>query len=132
MQIVLSACTVNVRCSTVQATQAISQRVITTVRDKPFSRSLKNSPTVYLVRFHQIERELTMLEPLLLQQASAQAYRYQLSPGEYVKKEQPKKALILVLGAMLGMMAGIGWVLVSDSLARYRHGASAAAIPPMT
>ncbi len=83
-------------------------------------RSLKNSPTVYPVRYHEIERELTMLEPLLQQQVSAQAYRYQLSPGEYVKKEQPKKALILVLGAMLGMMAGIGWVLVTAQIKQYQ------------
>lgn len=40
---------------------------------------------------------------------------------EDVKKRAPKKALILILGAMLRIMVSIDLVLVSDSLARYRQ-----------
>ncbi|WP_154661464.1 hypothetical protein [Budvicia aquatica] len=41
---------------------------------------------------------MSLLEPLLQQQATAQVYRYQLSPGDDVKKDRPKKTLIRVLG----------------------------------
>ncbi|PHI31524.1 LPS O-antigen chain length determinant protein WzzB [Budvicia aquatica] len=83
--------------------------------------SLIESPIVYPVRYHDISRELSLLEPLLQQQATAQVYRYQLSPGDDVKKDRPKKALILVLGTLLGGMMGIGAVLVTDGIARYRR-----------
>ncbi len=81
--------------------------------------SLKESPIVYPVRYYDIEREISLLEPLLKQTVTAQVYRYQLSPGEYVKKDRPKKLLILVLGVLLGGMLGIGSVLISDGVASY-------------
>lgn len=42
--------------------------------------------------------------------------------SEYIKKDWPSKALILVLGVMLGGMLGTGIVLVNYSIANYRHG----------
>ncbi|GKX53509.1 LPS O-antigen chain length determinant protein WzzB [Budvicia aquatica] len=84
--------------------------------------SLMESPIVYPVRYHDISRELSLLAPLLQQQVTAQVYRYQLTPGEHMKKDRPKKALILVLGVLLGGMLGIATVLFTDSLARYRRG----------
>ncbi|VFS53092.1 LPS O-antigen chain length determinant protein WzzB [Budvicia aquatica] len=84
--------------------------------------SLTESPIVYPVRYHDISRELSLLAPLLQQQVTAQVYRYQLTPGEHVKKDRPKKALVLVLGVLLGGMLGIATVLVTDSIARYRRG----------
>lgn len=83
--------------------------------------SLAESPIVYPVRYHDITRELSLLEPLLQQQVTAQVYRYQLTPGEDMKKDRPKKALILVLGVLFGGILGIGAVLVSDGIARYRR-----------
>ncbi|WP_051323483.1 LPS O-antigen chain length determinant protein WzzB [Budvicia aquatica] len=83
--------------------------------------SLMESPIVYPVRYHDISRELSLLAPLLQQQVTAQVYRYQLTPGEHVKKDRPKKALILVLGVLLGGMLGMGAVLVTDGIARYRR-----------
>ncbi|PHI28799.1 LPS O-antigen chain length determinant protein WzzB [Budvicia aquatica] len=84
--------------------------------------SLMESPIVYPVRYHDISRELSLLAPLLQQQVTAQVYRYQLTPGEHMKKDRPKKALILVLGVLLGGMLGISTVMVGDSIARYRRG----------
>ena len=84
--------------------------------------SLTESPIVYPVRYHDIDRELSLLAPLLEQQVTAQVYRYQLTPGEDVKKDRPKKALILVLGVFLGGMLGIATVLFTDSVTRYRRG----------
>lgn len=72
----------------------------------------KNSPIVYPVRYHEIERELAMLEPLLQQQATAQAYRYQLSPDKYVKKDRPKRAIILILGFLIGIISSVTWVMI--------------------
>lgn len=82
--------------------------------------TLQNSPMTYPLRYYQIERELSMLEPLLSKRATAQAFRYQLSPGESVQKNRPKRTLILVFGALLGMIAGVGIVLVNSSIERYR------------
>ncbi|WP_051323434.1 LPS O-antigen chain length determinant protein WzzB [Budvicia aquatica] len=86
--------------------------------------SLMESPIVYPVRYHDISRELSLLAPLRQQQVTAQVYRYQLTPGEHVKKDRPKKALIGVLGVLLGGMLGIATVLVTDGIARYRLSAT--------
>lgn len=85
--------------------------------------SLEESPIVHPVRYYELGRELSLLKPLLKQRATAQVYRYQLSPGDDIKKDKPKQVLILVLGGVLGGMLGIGTVLVMDSITRY-HPAS--------
>lgn len=84
-------------------------------------QSLSDSPIIYPVRYYEIERELEMLEPLLKQQAGALSYRYQLSPGEYLKKDRPKRALILALGGILGVMVGVGFVLIHCSIKDFRR-----------
>ncbi len=63
-----------------------------------------------------------MLTPLLLQQTIAQAYRYKLTPSEYVKKDRPKRAIIIALGAILSLMFGTGWVLINAQIKQYQSG----------
>ena len=46
----------------------------------------------------------------------AQAYRYQLMPSEPLTKDKPKRFLILLLGALLGVMVGAAGVLVDFAI----------------
>lgn len=84
-------------------------------------QSLQNSPIIYPVRYYEIERELTMLESLLLQRATAQAFCYQLSPGDYIQKDRPKRVLIIILGGLLGFMIGVGIVLLGNSIKYFQR-----------
>ncbi|WP_134531597.1 hypothetical protein [Budvicia aquatica] len=62
--------------------------------------SLTESPIVYPVRYHDISRELSLLAPLLQQQVTATGVSLSAHAGEHVKKDRPKKALVLVLGGL--------------------------------
>lgn len=81
--------------------------------------ALKNGSRVYPARYHDIQRELHILAPLLKQNATDSAHCYQFTLDASVKKERPKSLLILMLAVLLGGMVGVGITLVRHALAQY-------------
>ena len=67
---------------------------------------LKNSSIVYPPRYYQVSSLLSELEPLLIKakQAKANAFSYQASPDYPVKRDWPKRLLLLVIGFILGFL----------------------------
>ena len=65
---------------------------------------LKNSGIVYPPRYYQVSSLLSELEPLLIKakQAKANAFSYQASPDYPVKRDWPKRTLLLIVGFILG------------------------------
>ncbi|QLD33748.1 LPS O-antigen chain length determinant protein WzzB [Mannheimia varigena] len=59
---------------------------------------------VYPPRYYQIDYQLKQLEPLLekAKVAKADTYSYQASPDYPVNKDKPKRAIILIVGMILG------------------------------
>lgn len=71
---------------------------------------------VYPPRYYQIDYQLKQLEPLFKRTkvAKADTYSYQASPDYPVNKDKPKKALILVIGVLLGIiLSSLGTVMFS-------------------
>ncbi|EIG24432.1 LPS O-antigen chain length determinant protein WzzB [Haemophilus paraphrohaemolyticus] len=67
----------------------------------------KNSPVVYPTNYYSTERQLAKLTKLAPQLESVQevkAYHYLSSPDYPVAKDKPKKALILVIGFVVGVL----------------------------
>ena len=65
----------------------------------------KNSPIVYPTNYYSTERQLEKLTKLAPQLESVQgvkAYHYLSSPDYPVIKDKPKKALILIIGLLIG------------------------------
>lgn len=65
----------------------------------------KNSPVVYPTNYYSTERQLEKLTKLAPQLESVQevkAYHYLSSPDYPVIKDKPKKALILMIGLLIG------------------------------
>lgn len=75
-------------------------------------KATKDAPIIYPFRYYEVKRQIDELEGMLRDNIQAQAYRYQMMPTEPLRKDKPKKALILVLGALLGGMLGVAGVLV--------------------
>jgi len=75
---------------------------------------------IYPERYYEIQRQLTQLEPLVekLKTTKAQTFHYVSSPDYPVKKDAPKRALILLIGALLGGGLGCLVVLVRKVFAR--------------
>ncbi|MDY4479240.1 MAG: Wzz/FepE/Etk N-terminal domain-containing protein [[Pasteurella] aerogenes] len=75
---------------------------------------------IYPPRYYQVSELLKELEPLLVKtkEAKANAFSYQASPDYPVVKDKPKKAIILVIGAILGMILGSLYILISQLFIR--------------
>ena len=67
---------------------------------------LKDSSVIYPPRYYQVSSLLSELEPLLIKakQAKANAFSYQASPDYPVKRDWPKRALLLIVGFILGFL----------------------------
>lgn len=76
-------------------------------------QALREKPLVYPPRYHETQYELQQLESLQdYQLTPSLSYRYQLAPTYPTSRESPKRALVIVLGMLLGGMLGCFWVLV--------------------
>ncbi|AHG22955.1 hypothetical protein Z042_21300 [Chania multitudinisentens RB-25] len=79
-------------------------------------QQLQQSEPSYPVRYYQIENELQQLAALKQKKANAQSYSYELTPLLPTQRDAPKRNVILVLGALLGLISGIGWVLLKHTV----------------
>lgn len=76
--------------------------------------ALTEKGKIYSARYYQIDSQIKQLEPLLEQAKSlkTQAYHYHASPDYPVRRDEPKKAIILVLGMFLGFCLSIVWIIL--------------------
>ena len=65
---------------------------------------LNQEAIVYPPRYYEVTAQLKELEPLLMKikEAKANTFSYQASPDYPVTKDKPKRAIILVIGAVIG------------------------------
>lgn len=83
---------------------------------------LKNSSIVYPPRYYQVSSLLSELEPLLIKakQAKANAFSYQASPDYPVKRDWPKRLLLLVIGFILGFLISSIVVLTREVISNIK------------
>ncbi|OOF64402.1 LPS O-antigen chain length determinant protein WzzB [Rodentibacter sp. Ppn85] len=68
---------------------------------------VKNTPIVYSTNYYSTDRQLSQLNALaskLADKFDAKAYHYLNSPDYPVVKDKPKKALIIVIGFIIGLI----------------------------
>lgn len=77
---------------------------------------IKEKGVIYPPRYYQVTELLKELEPLLAKtkDAKADTFSYQASPDYPVKRDWPKRILLLLIGAVLGGLIGSIWVLVKS------------------
>ena len=78
--------------------------------------NLVNKPVTMPTRYYEVVRMLVELKKLPEFKVDIKSYRYLQAPSEPLTKDKPKRALILVLGAILGMILGCITVLIIQSL----------------
>ena len=77
----------------------------------------KNNPVVYPTNYYSTERQLSKLTKLVHQLDSVEnvkAYYYLSSPDYPVVKDKPKKALILAIGFIIGMVLSTFVILLGS------------------
>lgn len=77
--------------------------------------ALTEKGKIYSTRYYQIDSQIEQLEPLLEQAKNikAQAYHYHASPDYPVRKDKPKRSIILAIGVILGIFISIAFLLLS-------------------
>lgn len=78
--------------------------------------NLTNKPVTMPVRYYEVERMLAELKKLPEFNVDIKSYRYLQAPSEPLTKDKPKKALILMLGGILGFMLGCFSMLILSVL----------------
>lgn len=77
----------------------------------------KNNPVVYPMNYYSTDRELsklTKLAPQLESVENVNAYYYLSSPDYPIVKDKPKKALILAIGFIIGMLLSTFVILLGS------------------
>jgi len=74
--------------------------------------NLTTKPPIFPVRYFEIEYQLKQLASLAKPGQDMRSYRYLESPSIPLTKDRPKRILILVMGAMSGVIMGVIYVLV--------------------
>lgn len=69
---------------------------------------VKNQPVIYPPRYYGLQEDLKKLKSLLprLKEVKAQTYTYQASPTYPVKRDWPKRVVLLIVGALIGGIFG--------------------------
>lgn len=83
--------------------------------DKEASR-----PLVFPTAYYQTKRNLLDIQNLNVNPDTIHVYRYVMKPDLPVRRDSPKKAVILVLAVLLGGMIGSGVVLGRNALRNYK------------
>ncbi|WON76295.1 LPS O-antigen chain length determinant protein WzzB [Serratia sp. UGAL515B_01] len=74
------------------------------------------SEPIYPARYFQIDNELKQLALLQQKKADVQFYSYELAPLLPVQRDAPKRSVILIVGAFLGLFFGIVLTLIQFTI----------------
>ncbi|WP_213133982.1 LPS O-antigen chain length determinant protein WzzB [Citrobacter sp. FP75] len=77
-------------------------------------------PLIFSDNYYQTKRNLLDIKALKLEGTELHTYRYVLKPTLPVRRDSPKKTIILVLAVLLGGMIGAGVVLGRNALRGYK------------
>lgn len=77
--------------------------------------TLTEKGKIYSTRYYQIDSQIKQLKTLLEQAKTlkAQVYHYHASPDYPVRKDKPKRSIILAIGVILGIFISIAFLLLS-------------------
>ena len=78
--------------------------------------TLSNTSPIYPAEYYESQRNAENLKTLLNQEAQGQLFTYTMTPEQPLKKDKPRKGLILVLGALLGGIIGVFYVLLRSAI----------------
>ena len=88
------------------------------------SAMIKNEatrPLVFSGNYYQTKNNLLDIERIKVDPKTIHAYRYVMKPDLPIRRDSPKRAIVLVLAVLLGGMIGSGIVLGRNALREYRN-----------
>ena len=106
-----------------QQTQDVTQETLFLLGSEGLKSMIDNEasrPLVFPTAYYQTKRNLLYIQNLNVNPDTIHVYRYVMKPDLPVRRDSPKKAVILVLAVLLGGMIGSGVVLGRNALRNYK------------
>ena len=106
-----------------QQTQDVTQETLLLLGSEGLKSMIDNEasrPLVFPTAYYQTKRNLLDIQNLNVNPDTIHVYRYVMKPDLPVRRDSPKKAVILVLAVLLGGMIGSGVVLGRNALRNYK------------
>ncbi|MCM6993682.1 LPS O-antigen chain length determinant protein WzzB [Enterobacter roggenkampii] len=106
-----------------QQTQDVTQETLFLLGSEGLKSMIDNEasrPLVFPTAYYQTRRKLLDIQNLNVNPDTIHVYRYVMKPDLPVRRDSPKKAVILVLAVLLGGMIGSGVVLGRNALRNYK------------
>ncbi|MCK7070563.1 LPS O-antigen chain length determinant protein WzzB [Enterobacter roggenkampii] len=106
-----------------QQTQDVTQETLFLLGSEGLKSMIDNEasrPLVFPTTYYQTKRNLLDIQNLNVNPDTIHVYRYVMKPDLPVRRDSPKKAVILILAVLLGGMIGSGVVLGRNALRNYK------------
>ncbi|AZL65475.1 MULTISPECIES: LPS O-antigen chain length determinant protein WzzB [Enterobacter] len=106
-----------------QQTQDVTQETLFLLGSEGLKSMIDNEasrPLVFSTAYYQTKRNLLDIQNLNVNPDTIHVYRYVMKPDLPVRRDSPKKAVILVLAVLLGAMVGSGVLLGRNALRNYK------------
>ena len=107
----------------VQQTQYVTQDTMFLLGSDGLKSMIENEttrPLVFSDSYYQTKNDLLDVKHLNIDAKTIQTFRYVMKPDLPVRRDSPKRAIVLVLAVLLGGMIGAGIVLGRNALREYR------------
>ena len=106
-----------------QQTQDVTQETMFLLGSEGLKSMIDNEasrPLVFSAAYYQTKRNLLDIQNLNVNPDNIHVYRYIMKPDLPVRRDSPKKVVILILAVLLGGMIGSGVVLARNALRNYK------------
>ncbi|MDV0368491.1 LPS O-antigen chain length determinant protein WzzB [Enterobacter chengduensis] len=107
----------------IQQTQDVTQETMFLLGSEALKSMIENEatrPLVFSAAYYQTRQNLLDIENLNVNPDTVHVYRYVMKPDLPVRRDSPKKAIVLILAVLLGGMIGSGVVLGRNALRNYK------------
>ncbi|RTP87649.1 LPS O-antigen chain length determinant protein WzzB [Enterobacter asburiae] len=106
----------------IQQTQDVTQETMFLLGSEGLKSMIENEasrPLVFSAAYYQTRQNLLDIQNLNVNPDTIHVYRYVMKPDLPVRRDSPKKAVILVLAVLLGAIVGSGVLLGRNALRNY-------------
>jgi len=106
-----------------QQTQDVTQETMFLLGSEGLKSMIENEasrPLVFSAAYYQTKQKLLDIQNLNVNPDTIHVYRYVMKPDLPVRRDSPKKVIVLILAVLLGGMIGSGVVLGRNALRNYK------------
>lgn len=106
-----------------QQTQDVTQETMFLLGSEGLKSMIQNEasrPLVFSAAYYQTRQNLLDIQNLNVNPDTIHVYRYVMKPDLPVRRDSPKKAIVLILAVLLGGMIGSGVVLGRNAFHNYK------------